>query len=124
NERERTRLVVWALTLAFGVGASFLLVAIGSTLARGAGFAEHLLGEADFAAFRVLPLLFGVIPAALFLAIVRDRLFDIDLVIGRTLVYVALTAVLLVTFFGSVFVLHQVLRYLIGGQQAFVVAGW
>ena len=67
SERERTRLVVWALTLAFGVGASFLLVAIGSTLARGAGFAEHLLGEADFAAFRVLPLLFGVIPAALFL---------------------------------------------------------
>src|SRR2546428_2027041 len=48
NERERARLVVWALTLAFGVGASFLLVAIGSTLARGAGFAEHLLGEADF----------------------------------------------------------------------------
>src|SRR6266571_5346592 len=35
GERARTRLVVWALTLAFGVGASFLLVAIGSTLVRG-----------------------------------------------------------------------------------------
>lgn len=123
NERERTRLVVWALTLAFGVGASFLLVAIGSTLARGPAFAEHLLGEADFAAFRVLPLLFGVIPAALFLAIVRDRLFDIDLVIGRTLVYGALTAVLGVTFFGSVFLLQQVLRTLIGGPNEFAVAG-
>jgi hypothetical protein len=123
TERERTRLVVWALTLAFGAGASFLLVAIGSTLAHGAGFAEHLLGEADFAAFRVLPLLFGVIPAALFLAIVRDRLFDIDLVIGRTLVYGALTAVLAVTFFGSVFLLQQVLRYLIGGPNEFAVAG-
>jgi hypothetical protein len=123
TERERTRLVVWALTLAFGAGASFLLVAIGSTLAQGASFAEHLLGEADFAAFRVLPLLFGVIPAALFLAIVRDRLFDIDLVIGRTLVYGALTAVLAVTFFGSVFLLQQVLRYLIGGPNEFAVAG-
>src|SRR6266487_5144412 len=30
GERERTRLVVWALTLAFGVGASFPLAAIGS----------------------------------------------------------------------------------------------
>jgi hypothetical protein len=123
TERERTRLVVWSLTLAFGAGASFLLVAIGSTLTHGAGFAEHLLGEADFAAFRVLPLLFGVIPAALFLAIVRDRLFDIDLVIGRTLVYGALTAVLAVTFFGSVFLLQQVLRYLIGGPNEFAVAG-
>jgi len=122
-ERERTRLVVWALTLAFGAGASFLLVAIGSTLVRGAAFAEHLLGEADFAAFRVLPLLFGVIPAALFLAIVRDRLFDIDLVIGRTLVYGTLTAVLGVTFFGSVFLLQQVLRSLIGGPNEFAVAG-
>jgi hypothetical protein len=123
TERERTRLVVWALTLAFGAGAAFLLVAIGSTLVQGVGFAEHLLGEADFAAFRVLPLLFGVIPAALFLAIVRDRLFDIDLVIGRTLVYGALTAVLAVTFFASVFLLQQVLRYLIGGPNEFAVAG-
>jgi len=64
-----------------------------------------------------------VIPAALFLAIVRDRLFDIDLVIGRTLVYGALTAVLAVTFFGSVFLLQQVLRYLIGGPNEFAVAG-
>jgi hypothetical protein len=123
TERERTRLVVWALTLAFGAGASFLLVAIGSTLTHGAGFTEHLLGEADFTAFRVLPLLFGVIPAALFLAIVRDRLFDIDLVIGRTLAYGALTAVLAATFFGSVFLLQQVLRYLIGGPNEFAVAG-
>jgi hypothetical protein len=112
-----------ALTLAFGAGASFLLVAIGSTLAQGSGFAEHLLGEADFAAFRVLPLVFGVIPAALFLAIVRDRLFDIDLVIGQTLVYGTLTAVLSITFFGSVFLLQQVLRYLIGGPNEFAVAG-
>jgi hypothetical protein len=122
-ERGRTRLVVWSLTLAFGAGASFLLVAVGSTLMCRGGFAEHLLGEADVAAFRVLPLLFGVIPAALFLAIVRDRLFDIDLVIGRTLVYGAVTAVLTATFFGSVFLLQQALRYLIGGPNEFAVAG-
>jgi len=40
NERERTRLVVWALTLAFGAGTSFLLVAIGFTLTQGAHVAE------------------------------------------------------------------------------------
>ena len=64
-----------------------------------------------------------MIPAALFLAIVRDRLFDVDLVIGRTLVYGALTAVLATVFFASVFILQQVLRYLIGGPNEFAVAG-
>ena len=120
-QRERTRLVVWALTLAFGGGSTFLLVAIGTTLVQGAGFAEHLLGEADYAAFRVLPLLFGVIPLALGLAILRNRLFDIDLVLGRTLVYGTLTAVLALVFLGSVFVLQQILARLVGGPTELAV---
>jgi hypothetical protein len=57
------------------------------------------------------------------LAIARDRLFDVDLVIGRTLVYGALTAVLAAIFFGSVSILQQVLRHLIGGPDQFAVAG-
>jgi hypothetical protein len=122
GEQARTRLVVLALTLAFGAGTSFLVVATGLTLARGAGVTEHLLGEADFAAFRVLPLLFGVIPAALFLAIVRDRLFDVDLVIGQTLVYGCLTAVLAVIFFGSAYIIQQILGQVIGGPSEFAVA--
>jgi hypothetical protein len=122
NERERTRLVVLALVLAFGAGTVFLLVATGLTLAQGAGNTEHLLGEADFTAFRLLPLLFGVIPAALFLAIVRDRLFDVDLVIGQTLVYGSLTGVLAVIVFASTFVIQQTLRQVIGGPNEFAVA--
>jgi hypothetical protein len=120
-DRERTRLLVWALTLAFGGGSTFLLVAIATTLVQGAGFAEHLLGEADYAAFRVLPLLFGVIPAALGLAILRNRLFDIDLVLGRTLLYGTLTGVLALVFFGSVFVLQQILVHLVGGPTELAV---
>jgi len=123
NERERTRLVVLALTLAFGAGAIFLLVASGLTIVQGTSITEHLLGEADFAAFRVLPLFFGVIPAALFLAIVRDNLFDVDLVIGQTLVYGSLTAVLAVIFFGSAFIIQQTLRHIVGGPNEFAVAG-
>jgi hypothetical protein len=122
DERERTRLVVLALTLAFGAGTLFLLVTTGLTLVQGAGSTENLLGEADFTAFRVLPLLFGVIPAALFLAIVRDRLFNVDLVIGQTLVYGSLTAVLAVIFFASAFVIQQTLRQVIGGPNEFAVA--
>src|SRR5207244_601055 len=46
NERERTRLVVWALTLAFGVGASFLLVSFWTTMMRGEALSEDQLGVA------------------------------------------------------------------------------
>jgi hypothetical protein len=122
TERERTRLVVWALTVAFGVGAAVLLFGIVLTLTHGVSFSEHLLGETNFAAFRVLPLLFGLIPAALFLAIIRDRLFDLDVVIGRTLVYGLLTPVLAVVFFTIVFVLQHVPRCVIGGPNEFALA--
>jgi hypothetical protein len=122
HERERTRLVVWALTVAFGAGSTFVVVAVGTTLVHGTRFAEHLLGESDYTAFRVLPLIFGIIPIALALAIVRDRLFDIDLVLGRTLLYGGVTAMLAMVFLGSVFVLQQILRGLIGGPNELAVA--
>jgi hypothetical protein len=58
----------------------------------------------------------------LFLAIVRDRLFDVDLVIGQTLVYGSLTGVLAVIVFASTFVIQQTLRQVIGGPNEFAVA--
>lgn len=52
---------------------------------------------------------FTAIPLATGLAILRDRLFDIDLVIKRTLVYGALTAVLVATYLVSVLAFRIVL---------------
>jgi hypothetical protein len=52
---------------------------------------------------------FTAIPLATGLAILRDRLFDIDLVIKRTLVYGALTAVLVATYLVSVLAFRVVL---------------
>jgi hypothetical protein len=69
-----------------------------------------------------VPLLFGIVPVALFTAIVRDRLFDLDLVIVGTLVYGALTAMLATTFFATVFVLQRLLRELLGGPSELAVA--
>jgi hypothetical protein len=49
------------------------------------------------------------IPAAIGVAILRYRLYEIDLVINRTLVYVMLTAVLAAIYVGLVFVMQTVL---------------
>ncbi|HEX6150740.1 hypothetical protein [Nocardioides sp.] len=62
------------------------------------------------------------IPIATGIAILRYRLYDIDVVINRTLVYGALTAALLVVYVGSILVLRVLLSPLTGDNDL-AVAG-
>ncbi|MCA1552829.1 MAG: hypothetical protein LC737_00460 [Chloroflexi bacterium] len=61
------------------------------------------------------------IPIATGIAILRYRLYDIDLLIRRTLVYSALTAMLALVYFGSIVLLQQSARALTGQQQNEIV---
>ena len=54
-------------------------------------------------------------PIAMAVSIVRDRLFDIDVIIRRTLIYTLLTAALALIYFTSVVVLQSVLGAFSGG---------
>ena len=61
------------------------------------------------------------IPIAVGMAILRSQLFDIDVIIRKTLVYTASTALLALVYFGSVVLLQRLVGTLTGVEA--VAAG-
>jgi hypothetical protein len=85
-----------------GITLTFLVVAAPALQA----LADYLTGW-----------LFLLLPLSLAIAITRHRLFDIDVIINRTLVYGALTATLAAVYFGAVIALQSLLRALTGQES-------
>ena len=69
----------------------------------------------------VMLLSFAAVPVAIGVAILRYRLYDIDVVINRTLVYGSLTATLVLLYAGSVVSLQYVFRALTGGESQLAI---
>ena len=67
--------------------------------------------------FSVAVLGFAGVPVAIGFAVLRYRLYDIDVVINRTLVYGSLTAMLVALYFGSVAATQTILRALTGQTE-------
>jgi serine phosphatase RsbU (regulator of sigma subunit) len=61
------------------------------------------------------------IPLSICIAMARYRLYDIDVLINRTLVYGTVTCLLVLVYFGLVIVLQRVFQPLTGGSQFTVV---
>jgi hypothetical protein len=64
---------------------------------------------------------FLALPSAMAVAILKYRLFDIDVVINRTLVYGALTVCLGLVYFGSIVLAQATLRALSGQESSLAV---
>ncbi len=62
-------------------------------------------------------------PIAMGIAITRYRLYEIDLIINRTLVYGSLTATLALVYFGSVVVLQRTFVFLTGEGSQLTIVG-
>jgi hypothetical protein len=58
-----------------------------------------------------------LVPLSIGIAVLRSRLFDVDVVINRTLVYGALTATLALIYFGGVATTQAIFRTLTGQEQ-------
>jgi hypothetical protein len=64
---------------------------------------------------------FAGVPVAIGIAVLRYRLYDIDIIINRTLVYGLLTVTLVALYFGGIVVLQRVFVLLTGQQSTLAV---
>ena len=102
-ERQQLKWFTYSATLAvIGLILTFTIAELtGSVWLGWAGFVIYVVG------------LIGI-PISMGIAILRYRLYEIDLIINRTLVYGLLTAILALVYFGSVTALQSLFSLLTG----------
>jgi hypothetical protein len=103
-ERQQIKWLAYAAAL---LGVVFIVGTIGDLLLGGSGWWSFLV---------LVATLFGI-PLSIGAAVLRYRLYDIDIVINRTLVYGALTATLVALYFGGVATTQAIFRALTGQQE-------
>jgi hypothetical protein len=109
-ERQQIKWFVYAVALVVSAAIVTYPVseAIGSVWLKWIGFVPFIVGVMS-------------IPISMGIAITRYRLYEIDIIINRTLVYGTLTATLLVIYFGAVVLLQRLLVALTGEKSTLAV---
>ena len=107
-ERRQMRWILWALIIA---NVPWLILSA----------VPAVLGESSQIASNVTGLLWLLIPTAFAISILREGLFDIDVIIRRTLIFTILTVMLAAIYFGSVIVLQSLFTAVSGQQSAVAI---
>jgi hypothetical protein len=103
-QRQQTKWIVFGVTAAVGIFIG--LVVISSRFPSGGNynFLGEVIGNIVFSSTALL------IPLSIGFSILRYRLYDIDFLINRTLVYGILTTLLAIIYFGLIFGLQYLLH--------------
>jgi hypothetical protein len=115
--REQIKWVAFAalfvgVQFVIDIGASLLLVPMTASGREPAWLA--LLDQVGF-------IMFAGVPIAVGIAVLKYRLYDIDVIINRALVYGSLTATLVALYFGGIVVLQRLFVALTGQQSTLAV---
>jgi hypothetical protein len=110
-ERQQTKWVVLGFVVGIGVFGALLVY---GNLALGPGARDKPSGT--LVANTIFTALICLIPVSIGFAILRFRLWDIDLIINRALVYGSLTALLAAVYFACVLGAQAVIQALTGAR--------
>jgi hypothetical protein len=113
TEYAEARLLFWALLPALGVGIWFVWSQGFGAITQPVLAGRHL-PEAPTAVFRIFQPVFLLVPVAIFLGLLRYRLWDIDRVINRTLVYGLAAGTVVGAYFGGVVLLQRLMAVVFG----------
>jgi hypothetical protein len=112
-QRQQTKLVVLALVVSFALTAP-----LGPSIQKPSpGQAIELTMVLELSRQAAITLLGMMVPAAFAVAVFRYRLWDIDLLIRRTLIYSVLTGLLALVYLGSVLIIEGLLRGMVGSNS-------
>jgi hypothetical protein len=110
-QRQQTKWVVFGVAVAV-VGVLATIFTVGAAVdLRPEAVGQRMLSMLLMDAFMLS------IPIAIGIAVLRSRLFDIDVVINRTLVYGSLTALLAAVYFGGVTATQAIFRTFTGQEE-------
>ncbi|HEY6040643.1 MAG TPA: hypothetical protein VIX58_00815 [Anaerolineae bacterium] len=119
-EQQQTKWVVYGLALAFLL-ALVLQVPYYAAGTTPAGTALPWWDTFSGLGWQVMN---TILPLSFAIAVMRYRLWDIDVIVRRTLLYSSLTAILALGYFASVILLQQLFRSLtgVGGELAIIIS--
>ena len=92
-ERDQRKLLAWALMAISTLGVILFTVIFASSVLSPSGFTTESVESIENLGATVFFPVFSLIPVTLTFAILRYRLFQIEVVLGRGLVYLPLTAI-------------------------------
>jgi hypothetical protein len=118
-ERQQTKWVVFGVTTCVALIVGFLLPVVFFPVLTRPGMVSFVLNLTGLTIGGSLGML--LIPLSIGAAILRYRLYDIDVIINRALVYATLTLTLAVVYFGSVALLQYLLRSLTGQEAQLTI---
>ena len=119
-QRQQTRWVVFGLAITMVAYIALLAPAVFVPVLSQPGLPRQLHTLISLA---LLPFTLLALPLTIGIAMVYSRLWDIDVLINRTLVYGMLTVVLVLVYFAGVVLLQQLFQAVTGQASALAITG-